>query len=293
MPRPWAARQRWSGACYDQQHACVTKDTHLGLKVQHGVVPVEDDGSARFLVPAMKNIFFQALDENYMSVQTERTYVNYMPGERRDCIGCHETPNDAATAKASVLLKALQREASVPGPQIGERSGGRPLDFVVDVQPVLEKHCVKCHGADKTEGSLDLRGTLTAMFSKSYEGLLNRKYLPIIGENHPKAGNVHYLPAKSLGSHNSLLVAMLSKGKVKLKDPIMTGRAAELAEKHKDVKMSPAEFLKITNWVDTNGQYYGMYWGRKQLQHKDHPNFRPVPTWESAIGIQPIPENRR
>ena len=63
VPRPWAARRRWPGDEYDQQHACITKDTHLGLKVQHGVVPVEDDGSARFLVPADANIFLQVLDD--------------------------------------------------------------------------------------------------------------------------------------------------------------------------------------------------------------------------------------
>jgi hypothetical protein len=294
VPRPWAARRHWGGDCYDQQYACVTKNTHLGLKVQHGVVPVEEDGSAHFVVPADKNIFFQTLDENYMSVQTERTYVNYMPGERRDCIGCHETPNDAAVAKTSGVLKAFTREASVPGPQIGEKSGGRPLDFAVDVQPVLDTHCVKCHGGDKPKGNLDLRGTQTKLFSKSYENLLNRKYLPIIGENHPKAGNVHYLPARSLGSHNSLLVAMHAKGKVKLKDPNMARRAAELAKEHKDVAMSPTEFLKITNWVDTNGQYYGMYWGRKHLQHKAHPNFRPVPTFARATScVSQIPEGQR
>ena len=67
----------------------ITKDTNLGLKVQVGVVPVEADGSAHFVVPADRNIFFQALDENFMEVQRERTYVNYRPGEKRSCIGCH------------------------------------------------------------------------------------------------------------------------------------------------------------------------------------------------------------
>ena len=40
----------------------------------------------------MANIFLQVLDANYMAVQTERTYVNYMPGEIRGAPGCHETP---------------------------------------------------------------------------------------------------------------------------------------------------------------------------------------------------------
>ncbi|MCP4377310.1 MAG: hypothetical protein GY794_14180, partial [bacterium] len=93
IARPWAARRFRAGNPdeYDQQHAVVSKDTALGLKIQHGVVPVESDGSAHFLVPANANIFMQALDENYLAVQTERTFVNFMPGEVRSCVGCHET----------------------------------------------------------------------------------------------------------------------------------------------------------------------------------------------------------
>ena len=124
VPRPWASRRRWGGDGYDQQHVTITKDTHLGLKVQHGVVPVEPDGSAHFLVPAGKNVFLQALDEHYMAVQTERTYVNYMPGETRSCVGCHETLEHAPAVGA---LQALARPPSTPGPQLGETSGSRPL----------------------------------------------------------------------------------------------------------------------------------------------------------------------
>jgi len=217
-----------------------------------------------------------------------------MPGETRACIGCHETPNSAVTVATVAKVKALKRPPSVPGPQLGEKTGRRCLDFATDVQPVLDKHCVKCHGGDKPKAGLDMRGTMTTFFSQSYETLLNPKYLPIIGENHPKTGNVHYLPTRSLGSHNSLLVAIHAKGKVKLADPERAKLAAELAEKHKDVKMTPAEFLKITNWVDTNGQFFGMYWGRKNLVHKHHPNFRPTPVFESAVSrTSPIPEDQR
>ncbi len=92
IPRPWAAQRKNMDDCYDQQHKCISKDTHLALKVQHGIVPVEADGSAHFFVPAGGNISLQVLDENFMALQTERTYVDYMPGETRSCIGCHETP---------------------------------------------------------------------------------------------------------------------------------------------------------------------------------------------------------
>ena len=267
MPRPWAARRRWDGDEYDQQHACISKDAHLGLKVQHGIVPVEADGSAHFVVPADKNIFFQVLDADFMEVQRERTYVNYRPGEARTCVGCHELPNDPPPPSAATPL-ALRRPPSRPGPQPGETAGARPLHYPADVQPVLDKHCIRCHSGPKPKADLDLTGTATALFCRSYENLLARRMLPIIGENHPKTGNVHYLPAYSLGSHKSKLVAHLRKG-------------------HSDVKLSREEWVRLTTWVDSNGQYYGSYYGRRNLRYKDHPDYRTVPTFASASGTPP------
>jgi hypothetical protein len=317
IPRPWASRrqrlegdqyQPWGGDQYDQQHVVITKDTHLGLKVQHGVVPVEEDGSAHFIVPAKANIFFQVLDKDYMSVQTERTFVNYMPGETRSCIGCHETPEDAApAANTKSVVLAVQRAPSLPGPQPGETSGQRPLDYYTDVQPVLDKHCVDCHSGDKPEGDMNLSGELTALFNVSYEKLIPERrggqgrkrglydlVGPTIGENHPKTGNVHYLPARSLGSYNSVLVSILTKGQILPQDSELVERAKELTKVHKDLKLTLPERIRITNWVDTNGQYYGSYWGRRNLRYKDHPNFRPKPTFADAISmVSPIPEGER
>ena len=77
-----------------------------------------------------------------------------------------------------------------------------------------------------------------------------------------------------MGSHNSMLMAMLMPKAIKL-------------------KLKPEELLKISNWVDTNAQFYGSYYGRRNIKDKGHPNFRPVPTWESAIGIPPLPDEKR
>jgi hypothetical protein len=305
VPRPWASRRRWGGDTSDQQHVTITGATHLGLKIQVGVVPVEKDGSAHFYVPADKNVYFQALDENYMEVQRERTCVNYRPGESRSCMGCHETPNDIVSAKSRVV-SALKRKPSTPGPQPGEKSGSKPLYYPVDVQPVLDKHCVKCHSGDKPKGELDLSGTLTTLFSVSYENLVKERrrgngrrrfdLFPTIGENHPKAGNTEYLPARSLGSHASILIAMHSKGKVKLKDPKQAEIAAKLAKVHEEGKVNlPLEdMIRLQTWVEANGQYYGSYYGRRNLKYKDHPNFRPVPTFENARSTTaPLPEDQR
>ena len=292
MPRPWAARRRWSGDVYDQQHACITKDTHLALKVMHGIVPVESDGSACFVVPANANIILQVLDRNYMSLQTERTFVDYIPGEIRGCVGCHEIPQNASSRDLSTPRLAMKRAPSLPGPQPGEKDGRRTLDYASDVQPVLDRHCIKCHGAKDPKCELNLSGSRTKLFNVSYESLLpdrHRVLGPVIGENHPKTGNVEYLPAKSLGSHASVLVAMLAPGTVQLADPKQAARALKLAEVHKNLQLSVAERVKITTWVDTNFQYYGSYWGRRNLDYADLPDFRPVPTFDQARSMTEPP----
>jgi len=295
IPRPWAARRFWEGDVYDQQHACISKDTNLGLKVQHGIVPVYEDGSAYFTVPAGRNIFFQALDENYMEVQRERTFVNYRPGETRTCIGCHETPKHAPISR-NKIAQALKHAPSTPGPQPGEKNGQRTLHYPRDVQPIFDKHCIDCHSGEKPEAGLELTGRMTALFSNSYENLIPERRKgagrtsfdlvgPTIGENHLKHENVHYLPPKSLGSHASVLVAMLNPDKVKLKDTKMAEIAKKLAVQHKDIKLSKEEMIRLTTWIDTNGQYYGSYYGRRNAKYKDHSDFRPIHTFEQTVNL--------
>jgi len=290
VPRPWAARRNWDYHTFHQQHSQVSA-TNLGLKAQWGIVPVEEDGSAHFYVPADRNVFFQALDANYQELQRERTYVNYRPGEIRSCVGCHETPNNTATTALPPTLAALRRPPSMPGPQPGEETGQRCLDYEGDVQPVLDRHCVSCHNGESEDTDVDLRGAPTDMFSVSYENLIGVKCTgasvdwykverrnllgTLIFENNPKVGNAEYLPPKSLGSTTAPLVDTLRSG-------------------HYDVKLSEAEMVRLTTWIDSNAQYYGSYWGRKTLMHKDHANFRPKVTFEQAISqVCPIAESDR
>jgi len=285
VPRPWAARRRDGSDKYGKAHVVLSAQTVLGLKMMHGIVPVEDDGSAHFFAPANRNIYFQVLDANFMAVQTERTYVNYMPGETRSCIGCHETPQSVpANSPARGVLEALKRTPSVPQAQPGDLSAQRTLHFPTDVQPVLDKHCATCHNPKKKSGGLDFSKDPAGHFSVSYQSLMTRitKDLGTALMEGNKS-SVDYLGAHSTLSFRTPLVAMLSKGKVRLPDKKLAARAAELAGKHKKVELSREELLKISTWVDANCQYYGSYWGRRHVKYKRDPNFRPVVTFEQAV----------
>ena len=260
IARPWSARRFWDGDETGQQHSVISSRTHLGLKALIGIVPVDEDGSAYFTVPAKKNIFFQALDENFMEVQRMRTFVDFKPGEKRSCVGCHEYRQ---FAPANKTVTALYREPVVPGPQPGE-TAPRAIYYPTDVQPILDKHCVSCHGGSKAKSDLVLTGEMTDLFSVSYENILKRKLVKVVDEIGPKMGNVDETPPYTWGSHASKLIDVIRKG-------------------HEDVKLSREEFIKLVTWVDSNAQYYGSYYGRKNLKYKNHPNFRPLPSYQTAI----------
>jgi hypothetical protein len=234
-------------------------NTHLHIKRLHGIVPVEPDGSAHFTVPADKNLFFQALDENFMEVQRMRTFINLRPGETRSCIGCHEQRRWAPPRRQAL---ALTRPADRLSPQPGE-TAPKAIYYPTDVQPILDKHCISCHNADKSDGDLNLTGELTTLFSRSYEEILKKDLVSVWRENDPKTGEAAPLAPYSLGSHKSKLIDLIREG-------------------HEGVKLSATEFITLVTWVDSNAAYYGSYFGRRNLKYKDHPDFRPIPAVSAA-----------
>ena len=98
----------------------------VAIKKVHGIATVHEDGSAFFTVPAEKNVFFQALDENFMELQRMKTFINLMPGEKRSCVGCHEVRRKAPALRGSIPM-ALAYPAEALRPQPGDTGPGATL----------------------------------------------------------------------------------------------------------------------------------------------------------------------
>ncbi|WP_168442280.1 HzsA-related protein [Pontiella desulfatans] len=292
VSRPWTVRNRWPNDRSGMAHSAIGIG-RLGLKVQHGIVPVEKDGSAHFEVPAERNIYFQALDENHMAVQTERTYINYIPGETRSCVGCHELPGEvppASTGFATPL--ALQRVPSQMRPQPGDSSPQKTINYLTQVQPVWDKHCIECHGAVDPKGGLNLTGAPTKLWTVSYEALMNsrnpRLGIPYAGEymsaNEDKgSADISYRNAYHSGSHTSPLVTVIGNGRIPLRHPDADAIARRLVNPHRNIRLTQAEFVSVVNWLDAFGQFYPSYWGLKNAAHEGHEFFRPDVGFEDAI----------
>ncbi|MBN8456316.1 MAG: hypothetical protein J0M04_00525 [Verrucomicrobia bacterium] len=108
-----------------------------------GETPVHEDGSAYFEVPARTPVYFQALDAKGRAIQTMRTWSTLQPGETGSCVGCHDTKNQAPAAYLSGSGTIAMRQP----PRKLEPFHGPPRGFsyIREVQPILDRHCVKCH----------------------------------------------------------------------------------------------------------------------------------------------------
>jgi len=124
-------------------------------KASLGTVSIAEDGSANFLAPAGKVLYFQLLDAEYNELQRMRSVIQLQPGERRSCVGCHENRHSSPPPDAGLALVGPPRRLDPPP------WGTKAFDYQRVVQPVLDAHCVHCHDGGEP-GQTDLRGTLGA-----------------------------------------------------------------------------------------------------------------------------------
>ena len=111
-----------------------------------GSTPVYEDGSAMFVVPARTPVYFQLLDANGHTVQSMRSWSTLQPGETFSCIGCHEYKSEASSPIGK-HAQALAEGAKQLEPFYGPTRG---FSFVKEIQPILDKHCIRCHN-DRTK----------------------------------------------------------------------------------------------------------------------------------------------
>jgi len=222
-----------------------------------GTVPVEADGSARFIAPARTPVLFQVLDANGLAVQTMRSLTYLQPGESVACVGCHEPVSSTpATGRTAAMGKPARRID--PGP-----FGGEPFSFMRVVQPVLDKHCAKCHTGAKPAKGINLSPTPHRGFTKSYWSLCGDRNFWGGGTNPknaaealvPRFGGRNTLqatpPGGMYGSPGSRLIKMLRNGTMPPPPAKGSGKAR--------VKLSAADIRRIAAWIDCNATFYGVY----------------------------------
>ena len=240
------------------QFPVVSSGATYAPKKVWGFANIEDDGSARFMVPARQPIYFLPIDEEGMSVQRMRTFTHLMPGEIQGCVGCHADRNYVISSGQGTPL-AMTRPAEYPEEPAW---GVKGFSYAELVQPVLDKNCVQCHGRKDPAGGLELTGDKTDFFCVSYENLVrrgtpaenfliggtakefNNKYTRWIPTYNGQEANILQIEAREWGSPASLL------GKI-----IMEGHGDSQGIPR--VKLNDEEKLILSLWMDLNVPYYG------------------------------------
>ena len=197
-----------------------------------GTVPVEPDGSAAFEVPALKSVFFVALDGRDRAVKRMHSFHTVQPGETMSCVGCHEQRTETPRDVLAASLLAMQRPVSQIEPF---KDVPDIIDYPRDIQPILDKHCVRCHNPDKRDGKADLCGDKTPMYTVSYWTIRNRN-LAIDARNRPASNFDPY----AMGSGSSRLLNLVDG-------------------KHYEAKLSEHERTLLRLWIDTSACYPGTY----------------------------------
>jgi hypothetical protein len=204
-----------------------------------GTVPVYSDGSAHFTAPANTPIAVQPLDSDGRAVQLMRSWMTAMPGERLACSGCHE-PNYASSSNRATV--ANRRPPDRIRPWYGPTRG---FSFRREVQPVLDRHCVRCHGVgaepdlrdrpDVRPSGADASYNDGSHFPPSYFALRN------FVRGHTIESDMHMLTPGEFHASTTHLVRMLEKG-------------------HHGVRLDREGWDRLNTWIDLNTPAHGT-WG--------------------------------
>jgi hypothetical protein len=197
-------------------------------------------------LPAMRSLFFVALDQDDMSVKRMQSFVTLQAGEFTSCVGCHENRARTARERQGPPAMALRRPASRIEPIEGVPA---IFDFARDIQPILDKHCVACHDYEATDrggpcsGGVILTGDYGFSFSHAFVHLTVRGQFSDGRNDH---GN---RPPRSIGTAASPLMDKISGG-------------------HHDVQLSGHEIDMVRYWIESGANFAGTYAaGKNSLAH--------------------------
>jgi len=209
-----------------------------------GTVPVNADGSVAFAMPSGTPVQFQLLDEKKMCLMNMRSFVYLQDGESVSCVGCHE--NRMASPPAGInQAAAVHQLRQIPGP---DATGG--FNYVATVQPVLDRHCIRCHGIEALSAKVDLTGTYIERDPERYPGgkvrmpnsydflVRNPEYYKLMDRNRETDCS---FPEDYLSSASGLPAFLL------------------MHTKRQGIDFSEDDWERVITWLDVNAQLYGNY----------------------------------
>jgi hypothetical protein len=198
-----------------------------------------------FRAPAGIALQLQTLDKNGMAILTEKSFFYLQPGENRSCVGCHEPAGTAPLAMAPA--GAAQREPAILDPPAGP---GAPwgMSFKRNVQPVLDRYCISCHGLDRKAGDVNLV-TDPGIYPANMKELIRRgeHWVGLKARMWDRDEQYNISRPMRFFAYSNKVAHMLV-GNVEKSSP-------ELVEIHHDkLHMDRNSLMRIIEWLDLNAQ---------------------------------------
>lgn len=119
-----------------------------------GETPVYADGSWRAAVPPYLPYHLQPIDRYGLSIRNQMLWIQAMPGETRNCGGCHESRSETVQPRMGTTTIAQQVGADMSTmlsiadrielPWYGAASR-------TNVQDVFDRNCVSCHSGGEDD----------------------------------------------------------------------------------------------------------------------------------------------
>ena len=240
------AQQEGEGGFADVSSPIAVGNGSWDVKVVFGSAKVHADGSAFFKVPALKPVYFQALDRDGFAVQTMRSWTTLMPGETQSCVGCHEDKNSTSRTEYGRAL-ALDGGPQELTPFYGPPRG---FSYTQEVQPILDRHCVDCHDG-RDDVPLCLTGEQVRL--DEMKRMVSRSYLELTHTKNER-GDCHHPLVNWIDSMSG--PAMLPPNH---RGSTTSGLMKLLKEEHEGVSLSAEELEKIACWIDLLVPYCGDY----------------------------------
>ncbi|MBN1308908.1 MAG: hypothetical protein JXA18_13380, partial [Chitinispirillaceae bacterium] len=203
---------------------------------------VADDGSAAFEVPARAPIFLQLIDANGICVQTMRSWMTLQPGERFDCMGCHEDKNAAPLTSTP---KSVTPVPLKPFYDLPQKPGS--FNFLTVIQPVLDANCVKSGCHDASHSKLKLNKNIVA--ASSLGGEERDAY-------RNWSSSYYNLSGKSYANYNCIFGGAEGIGPNSIGSP-RSGVITKLRGGHNNAPKEAIE--KIAAWIDLGVPHSGTY----------------------------------
>ncbi len=234
-----------------------------------GTVPVEADGSAYFTMPSGKLVYFQALDERGLAVQSMRSGTHVRPGQRVACIGCHENPHQAPPVRRKAPL-AVGRP---PSELARDVDGSYPVLYPRLVQPVLDRNCIPCHKKNARKAPPDLSSAAASTRRAGYGGgkpVWSRSYIALaaggapLAEDTARMGFAFGFPGRSPSRTPTRTTPGQFGARASRLWPLIHGLPyrclkTKKLKTHAAVKLTGADAHRIALWLDCNSNFYGAY----------------------------------